>query len=108
MKQVLTFIHRHDENHCDVQPAATLKEALKELFLLPPRDDDVDIRSLIPADAESFDWKEYGCPDAAHVCWGEHVGADFEGDLACRKDGSLALFVNGVEVWSAGPPKRRH
>jgi hypothetical protein len=107
MKNVLTFIHRHDQNDCDVKPAATLGEALDELFLLPPYDDDVDIKSLIPSDAESFDWKEYGFPDATQVSWGERVGADFDGDLACRKDGSRALFVNGVEVWSAKPPKRQ-
>jgi len=106
MKNVLTFIHSHDEDHCEVHPA-TLDEAIDELFLLPPNDDDVDIRSLIPPDAESFEWKEYGCPDANQVSWGEHVGADFDGDLACRKDGSRALFVNDVEVWSAKPPKRR-
>lgn len=92
-KTLLVFHQSHDFQHSSARQA-TLAEALKEVDT-----DEVDVAALVPPNADSFDWKEFGDgePDGAQVSWGDRVDCDWVDDLRCGE--GCALFVNGVQVW---------
>ncbi len=96
-KTLLTFSQSHDYQHCDAK-SSSLADALEQLPFRADVPEDFDATKLVPEDAESFDWKEYGNPDASQVSWGDEPSADYYDDLY-QQDGGVALFVNGVKVW---------
>lgn len=91
-KVLLSFTSCHDQDGGKAH-LATLDQARQSL-----RDTDSEAAELVPVDAESFDYYEFG-PDAGYqVSWGDSVRFDWHEHLK-DDEKRVELFVNGKRVY---------